>query len=121
MSILLAANGLGHADWGWQDVLRVLCIVACFFLIGGNLAFIVHAPRIFPREARRAWYLFFTGKSMITLSVAATLWMRVKHGAPLMWPSFIAIAGVAISNLTLLLIWRAYARNERVIVERKDT
>lgn len=102
--------------WSIENAVRVTIALAAVGLVGANIAFVLHAPIIFPRGATMVWRLFFAGKSMITLSAAWAVWTRTAHNRPLTLYSLLVVAGVAFSNTALFMLWRFHMKHNKAVI-----
>ena len=110
MTDLIAAFNL---DWNFRDLFRVCVILFAAGLVGTNLAFIVHAPKVFPNGAAVVWRTFFIGKSFITCALALSIWDRLNSDLGIAYYSWLGSVGVLISNVALALLFRYKMRNSR--------
>ena len=106
MEMGLLASGFGQIGWDLNDVFRVVIALLAMILIGANISFIIHARKIFYRKTVNFWIMFFLAKSFITFSVALAAWERAYAGQPILIHTWIAGAGIVLSNFALLMLWK---------------
>lgn len=110
MTNLIAAWNL---DWNFRDLFRVVILLLAAGLVGTNLAFIIHAPKVFPNGAAVVWRTFFIGKTLITSALALSIWDRLNSDMGIAYYSWLGSAGVLISNVALAMLFRYKMRNSR--------
>lgn len=91
------------------NFVRGVVAVGCLTLVGVNMAFVVHAKRLFAPETYSTWRLFFLGKSLMTAFVGLSIWTRVASNAPLSWRMPLAFAGLGVTNLALYKLYKVRA------------
>lgn len=73
------------------------------FLTGANLAFIVHAPHLFPSESVRFWRIFFAGKALASVILVAVLYTR--RSEEFTWPTAASAISFVLVLYALGMIW----------------
>lgn len=73
------------------------------FLTGANLAFIMHAPHLFPDESVRFWRTFFAGKAISSLILVFVLYAR--HDKDVSWPTISSAGAFLLVLWSLVMIW----------------
>jgi len=89
------------------ETVRVILIIAGFFVLGFNLAVVVHATRIV--SAVVAWRLFILGKSLFTVFVIIALYDNL-HSHAFGWRIPLGAVAVTLTLISLVMLDHSYRR-----------